>query len=151
MPNDHCTGQYYATPKWPMTSTHVTFGMSEKRAFSAAKEGGAIFLTQMLQQLCSCTLLHCWWKEIYKERCMWNCAVTASCCLHGFTLWYYYLQLCESCIDMVKHVMVHCVSMVRRPIVCSSCHRSSYSEYVWRLSWLSGTKCKFFISPSNCA
>ena len=26
VPNDHCIGQYYATSKWPMMSTLVTFG-----------------------------------------------------------------------------------------------------------------------------
>ena len=49
---------------------------------------------------------------------------------------------CESRIDMVLHVKACC--MVRRPTVCRSCHRSSFSEYVWRLSWLCLSKVRIF-------
>ena len=44
-------------------------------------------------------------------------------------------------IDMVTHVMAHCVSIVRRPTSCSSHHRSSYlwtkvgSLLLWYAGW----------------
>ena len=53
-PNDHCTGQFFATPECRMTSTMVTSGKVEKRVFSEAKGRSVVFQISSIQCLVFC-------------------------------------------------------------------------------------------------